>query len=398
MARQAARGAAAGGDAICATRRCAAGRARHAQARRSRASRSARDEMLAREIAEELDKAMPKPAQLMSHEDQQAAVRAGASGRRRLRQRAQEMAKELGKPTPRTRRQADADAGPNELSATGCARPGSTWSAPADELREQAPREARRRGGAGAGEAEPDEGADAAASGGPRSSRRAGAWTRSRCSIPGADEYRAPKEFRQDLLDAMKRGAPAEYKEQVKRYYEELVEVSRALVSSLRARWRRAAPPGAASPEHAYELIEEWRIEEAAARARAAGRARIRTIPRSRSSTATWRSSAATTRAPAERFGEADEAARPRRRREPSSCAIWRGHRRTRPRASSRCAAALRHLARAGQGRAARALRARGAGEGVGARSGDDFGGQADRAGPRRDLPRGRRSGARCRR
>jgi hypothetical protein len=42
--------------------------------------------------------------------------------------------------------------------------------------------------------------------------------------IPGADEYRAPKEFRQDLLEAMKRGAPPEYKEQVKRYYEELVK------------------------------------------------------------------------------------------------------------------------------------------------------------------------------
>ena len=42
--------------------------------------------------------------------------------------------------------------------------------------------------------------------------------------IPGADEFRAPKEFRQDLLDAMKRGAPAEYKEQLKRYYEELAK------------------------------------------------------------------------------------------------------------------------------------------------------------------------------
>ena len=42
--------------------------------------------------------------------------------------------------------------------------------------------------------------------------------------IPGADAFRAPKEFRQDLLEAMKRQAPREYKEQVKRYYEELVK------------------------------------------------------------------------------------------------------------------------------------------------------------------------------
>lgn len=42
--------------------------------------------------------------------------------------------------------------------------------------------------------------------------------------IPGADEYRPPKEFRQDILDAAKREAPAEYREQVKRYYEELIQ------------------------------------------------------------------------------------------------------------------------------------------------------------------------------
>jgi hypothetical protein len=40
--------------------------------------------------------------------------------------------------------------------------------------------------------------------------------------IPGADEYQVPKRYRQDLLDAMKRSAPSEYREQVKRYFEEL--------------------------------------------------------------------------------------------------------------------------------------------------------------------------------
>jgi len=42
--------------------------------------------------------------------------------------------------------------------------------------------------------------------------------------LPDADAYQAPKEFRQDLLDAMKQGAPEKYKDQVKRYYEELVK------------------------------------------------------------------------------------------------------------------------------------------------------------------------------
>jgi hypothetical protein len=40
--------------------------------------------------------------------------------------------------------------------------------------------------------------------------------------IPGPDQ--APKEFRKDLMDAMKQGAPEKYRDQVKRYYEELVK------------------------------------------------------------------------------------------------------------------------------------------------------------------------------
>jgi len=58
----------------------------------------------------------------------------------------------------------------------------------------------------------------------PREQMAGGRLDRETVKIPGADEYRAPKEFRQDLLEAMKRGAPSEYKEQVKRYYEELVK------------------------------------------------------------------------------------------------------------------------------------------------------------------------------
>jgi hypothetical protein len=45
--------------------------------------------------------------------------------------------------------------------------------------------------------------------------------------IPGADEYRAPERFREDLLEAMKKKgalAPEGYDEQIKRYYEELIK------------------------------------------------------------------------------------------------------------------------------------------------------------------------------
>ena len=42
--------------------------------------------------------------------------------------------------------------------------------------------------------------------------------------IPGAEAWRAPSEFRKDLLDAMKQGTPQRYEGEVKRYYEELVK------------------------------------------------------------------------------------------------------------------------------------------------------------------------------
>lgn len=41
--------------------------------------------------------------------------------------------------------------------------------------------------------------------------------------IPTAAEHRSPKEFREELLDAMKQGSPDSYKEQLKGYYRELV-------------------------------------------------------------------------------------------------------------------------------------------------------------------------------
>jgi len=42
--------------------------------------------------------------------------------------------------------------------------------------------------------------------------------------IPGADEYRAPERFREDLLEAMKKKKPDGYSEQLKRYYDELAK------------------------------------------------------------------------------------------------------------------------------------------------------------------------------
>jgi len=42
--------------------------------------------------------------------------------------------------------------------------------------------------------------------------------------IPGADESSAPRAWRQELLDAMKEKAPERFRDEVRRYYEELVK------------------------------------------------------------------------------------------------------------------------------------------------------------------------------
>ncbi len=52
----------------------------------------------------------------------------------------------------------------------------------------------------------------------------AGDPTAQKVVIPGAEAHRLPEEFRRDLLEAMKQGAPERYRGEVQRYYEELVK------------------------------------------------------------------------------------------------------------------------------------------------------------------------------
>ncbi len=51
-----------------------------------------------------------------------------------------------------------------------------------------------------------------------------GGLSNDKVEIPDEDPNAAPREFRKDVMDVMKQGAPDRYKEQNKRYYEELVK------------------------------------------------------------------------------------------------------------------------------------------------------------------------------
>ena len=54
--------------------------------------------------------------------------------------------------------------------------------------------------------------------------RQSGRNQREPVRIPGADEIKAPREWRQELLEAMRERAPERFREEVRRYYEELVK------------------------------------------------------------------------------------------------------------------------------------------------------------------------------
>jgi uncharacterized protein DUF4175/signal transduction histidine kinase-like protein len=179
------------------------------------------DEMLAREIAEELDKAMPKPSQLVGGDDKKKLSDLGKR-QEALRKRAQELGRELGKP------RLGPDGKPMPLPipreiGPGLRDAGQHMERAEDDLRGQAAREAVGEEGQALEKLEQMK-QQMQRERRPKEAMQGGRMDKEPVRIPGADEFRAPKEFRQDLLEAMKRGAPAQYKEQLKRYYEELAK------------------------------------------------------------------------------------------------------------------------------------------------------------------------------
>jgi Domain of unknown function (DUF4175) len=57
----------------------------------------------------------------------------------------------------------------------------------------------------------------------PRDQGRMGINTRD-FKIPGKEEYKAPKQFREEIMEALKRGSPAQFKGQIEQYFRNLTE------------------------------------------------------------------------------------------------------------------------------------------------------------------------------
>ena len=167
---------------------------------------------LARKLADEIDEAFPKPGELLGpserkqlddlHAAQEATRKRTAEARQGFERRAREAGASVGeglKEAERHMEKAGEKLGRGKPSDS--AEEAGQAADQLQKLRQDVQQQKRPRQEGGAG----------------------GPGSKETVKIPGADEYQGPREFRQDVLDAMKREAPADYKEQVKRYYEELV-------------------------------------------------------------------------------------------------------------------------------------------------------------------------------
>jgi hypothetical protein len=164
---------------------------------------------LAQEIADDLDKLLPRPQDTMSPADREQArqqsEKQGAIGQR-TDETADEAARRLGKMPGLEKAEGELKqaAGRMRQAADMLKRSDSKSAATAE--RDAAERLAKLRDsmqersmGSGRGKHDP-------------------------VRIPGADESAAPRAWRQELLDAMKEKAPERFRDDVRRYYEELVK------------------------------------------------------------------------------------------------------------------------------------------------------------------------------
>jgi len=170
----------------------------------------------AKELIDELSALSPKPDQIMSSDDHRALDRLrrreaiNKDHARRLADRAKQLGSEL-----------PGDAGPELGKKLGSA---IDQMAAADErmnVKDPSGARAATRAAADALAKARDRARSAARQ------AQEGAVGDEPIRIPGADEYRAPERFREDLLEAMKKKgavAPEGYDDQIKRYYEELIK------------------------------------------------------------------------------------------------------------------------------------------------------------------------------
>jgi hypothetical protein len=164
---------------------------------------------LAQEIADDLGKLMPRPSDTLSPAEREAA-RAQAEKQAAIGKRTDDLAEEAAR---RLGKMPGMEKAEGELKGAGQRMKEASESLKRDESkpaataeRDAADRLAKLR-----------DSMQERSMGGAEQHREP-------VRIPGADESSAPRAWRQELLDAMKEKAPERYRDEVRRYYEELVK------------------------------------------------------------------------------------------------------------------------------------------------------------------------------
>lgn len=171
---------------------------------------------LARTLVEELEAQTPSPEEIMTPEDRRLLERL-----RRRQEALAERARRLAEKAGQAAEQLPGRSG--QAMADGLAEARPQMGRAADRMRQRDPSGARHESRSAA------ETLQRAMEGAQGAARQRQAMDRAGLRdepirIPGADEYRPPEEFREDILEAMKREqAPDGFGELVKRYYEELI-------------------------------------------------------------------------------------------------------------------------------------------------------------------------------
>jgi hypothetical protein len=163
---------------------------------------------LARELAADLGRMVPRAAEVMSSEQR--------SQTRRLGQRQSSIEEKT--------RGLSREVGGREESVPGARQASAELDEIADQMRETVEDLGRGSPHEGAGRA--GEIADRLARLRQKVGQRASAGahaSRELVRIPNADEYKAPREWRQELMEAMRERAPEKFRDEVRHYYEELV-------------------------------------------------------------------------------------------------------------------------------------------------------------------------------
>jgi hypothetical protein len=194
-------------DELAEARRARRGGAEAERDKRADAVGEARG--LAQEIADDLGKLMPKPSETLSPAEREAA-RAQAEKQAAIGKRTEDLAGEAAR---RLGKMPGMEKAEGELKGAGARMKEASESLKRDESkpaataeRDAADRLAKLR-----------DSMQERSMGGAEQHREP-------VRIPGADESSAPRAWRQELLDAMKEKAPERYRDEVRRYYEELVK------------------------------------------------------------------------------------------------------------------------------------------------------------------------------